>query len=72
MGQWDTVQGEDGTVRQCRGRMGQCDSAGGGWDSVTVQGEDGTVTVQGEDGTVTLTEMASGRSLMFCQPQIVK
>ena len=43
--------------------MGQCDSAGGRWDSVTVQGE---------DGTVTLTETASGRSLMFCQPQIVK
>ena len=30
-------------MTQCRGRMGQCDSAGGGWDSVTVQGEDGTV-----------------------------
>ena len=48
-------------MTQCRGRMGQCDSAGGGWDSVTMQGEDGTVgqcrgrmgqwdTVQGKMG----------------------
>ena len=33
--------------------MGQCDSAGGRWDSVTVQGRMGQCdTVQGKDGTV--------------------
>ena len=34
--------------------MGQCDSAGGGWDSVTqCRGRMGQCdTVQGEDGTV--------------------
>ena len=32
--------------------MGLCDSAGGRWDSVTVQGKMGQCDSAGEDGTV--------------------